>query len=372
MQAMTFSRTDCFKTCRRKHQFAYDLAIRPREDARALRMGSGHHVALEAHANGVPFNETIELIRERYVELPEAYDPQDWLYECETLERLFCAYVWRWQSQPLSYVAKEMAFELPLRNPATGAASREWTWNGKIDGIVKLEDGRLAVVEHKLLSEELDSTSSLWRRLRVDHQISLYVMAARLLGYEVDSVLYDVTRKPTIKPTNIPATDEHGLKVVLDADGTRIFNKNGEPRQTGSAENGWAILSRPSTPQEWGTKLTGDIAERPDFYFARVEIPRLQQDLDECMQELWDIQKTMRDAQVNNRHYRTCNKNTCGYCPYFDLCTTGYDPKYPLPESFVKVDDIHPELRLANHERTSTASACTATEESTACTAAPA
>lgn len=369
MQKMTYSRQDCFKTCRRKHHFAYDLGIRPREDARALRMGSIHHAALKAAANQHTFDEAIAVIRERYEELPEGYDPKDWMYECETVERIFCGYVWRWQAQPLNYVAKEMAFQLPLKNPATGAASREWTWDGVIDGIIQLDDGRLAVVEHKLLSEDLDPSSAMWRRMRVDHQISLYVLAARQLGYEVESVLYDVSRKPTIKPTGIPSTDEHGMKVVVDEGGNRIKNKSGEWRQTGSTENGWAVVSRPMTPGEWGIKLTSDIAERPDFYFARVEIPRLDQDLQDCLAELWDIQKTMRDAQVNNRHYRTCNKNTCSFCPYFDLCTTGYDHRYPLPESFVKVDDIHPELRLENRnddtKRTACA-ACAATEESTA------
>lgn len=363
MQALTYSRTDCFKTCRRKHQFAYEHAIRPREDARALRMGSIWHDSLEAISKGASFNDAIGMIRERYQELPDDYDPQDWLYECETIERLLCGYVWRWSQHQLDYVEKELSFELPLLNPATGAASREWTWNGKIDGIIRLDDGRMAVVEHKLLSEELDDYSPLWKRLRVDHQISLYVVAARRLGYPADAVLYDVTRKPTIKPTGVPMTDEHGMKVVMDANGTRIFNKNGEPRQTGSVENGWAVLQRPMTPEEWGVKLTADIANRPDFYFARREIPRLDQDLDEAMVELWDIQKTMRDAQVNNRHYRTCNKNTCAFCPYFDLCTTGYDLKYPLPESFVKVDDIHPELRIRNGNDTCAAAS---TEEGSA------
>ena len=370
-QKMTFSRQDVFKLCRKRHQFAYDLAIRPREDARALRMGSVHHSALESFANGAEFNETIAIVRERYAELPAAYDPQDWLYEEETLVRLFCGYVWRWQSQPLNYIAKEMAFELPLRNPATGAASREWTWNGKIDGIVQIEDGRMAVVEHKLLSEDLDPNSHLWRRLRVDHQISLYVAAARKLGYPVESVLYDVARKPTIKPTNIPAIDEHSMKIVVDEAGNRVHNKNGEPRQTGSAENGWAIVSRPMEPHEWGDKLTTDIAARPDFYFSRVEIPRLDHDIDEALSELWDIQKTMRDAQVNDRNYRTCNKNTCGWCPYFDLCTTGWSEKYPLPESFVKVDDIHPELRIS-HDDSSAASATAAASEEIATAAATA
>ena len=35
---------------------------------------------------------------------------------------------------------------------------------------------------------------------QVAEQISLYVTAARRLGYKVESVYYDVVRKPTIQP----------------------------------------------------------------------------------------------------------------------------------------------------------------------------
>jgi hypothetical protein len=47
MQLLTYSRQDCFKTCRKKEWWGYEMRIRPTEDARALRMGRIYHGALE-------------------------------------------------------------------------------------------------------------------------------------------------------------------------------------------------------------------------------------------------------------------------------------------------------------------------------------
>lgn len=375
-QLLTYSRTQSFKTCRKRHWFEYEQGIRKEFDARALRMGTNWHHVLEMLKDGLSLDAAIEWLRTAYAELPEAYDPVDWSYECETLERLLCAYQWRWAGDKIEYVANEQEFRLPLINPATDSPSLNWDWAGKIDGILRLEDGRLSVMDHKLLSEELDSSSPLWERLHIDQQISDYIRAARKLGHDVGSVFYDVTRKPTIKPTPVPVLDGNGIKIVLDRDNMRVFNKNGSPRQTSSTEEGYALQTRPMTPDEWGAKLTADIQERPDFYFARKEIARLQQDLEECGFEQWDVQKTIREAQISDAWFRTCNRDSCSFCPFFGPCTSKWQPSDPLPEGFKRVNDIHPELSLSTTTRMSHAAnehtAVASTEETfTAAVATP-
>lgn len=373
-QLLTHSRQDCFKTCRKKHHFAYELGIRSKLDGRALRMGSAYHSGIEALGKGGALVDAVNTVRAHYDACPEGFDLYDWQIECETVERLICGYEWRWRNDLSKDVAAEMAFELPLLNPETGAASKVFALAGKIDGIVETADGRLGVKECKLLSDELGEGSDLWPRLRIDHQISLYVIAARRLGFAVDHVLYDVSRKPTISPTPVPLFDGDGLKIVLDAQGARVRNASVKPkkscelckgtgldgdlpdlnqpcpctfgawRQTADKEKGYVLQTRPMTVAEWGDKLNEDIAARPDFYYARREIPRLDQDLAEYEAELWEIQKTIRDAQNKSRHFRTANKNTCAYCPYFDACTSGWKEGDALPENLIQVVDIHPEL----------------------------
>jgi hypothetical protein len=364
-ELLTHSRQDCFKTCRRKHHFAYELGLRRIDDAKALRMGSAFHEGIEKLGKGMGLDEACQAVRGKYSKPPLFMDSYEWLMEMETVLRLVCAYQWKWESSQLEHIAVELQFQLPLVNPETNKPTPHFNLAGKIDAIVKLEDGRLAVKESKLLGDDISQESDLWRRLRIDHQISLYMLAARQLGYPVATVLYDVTRKPTIAPTAVPILDELGAKIVLSEFGNRVKTERGQWRQTGDKEKGFVLQTRQMNQEEWGEKLTADICERPDYYFARVEVARLDQDLDEYRAELWDIQQTIREAQKKNRWYRTVNKQTCSYCAYFQICANAQNIGTVAPEGFEFVYDRHPELgrNNGNSSTPETAPICAATSE---------
>lgn len=369
-QLLTHSRQDCFKVCRRKHWYAYELGLRRIEDGRALRIGKAMHEGIAALGDGEPIDFACQIVHSHYAMCPGHFDGYEWSIERETVLRLLCAYGWRWESSPVEFVVTEKPFQFPLVNPTTGKPTPVWDAAGVIDGIVKLEDGRLAVKETKTVSDDISDEADMWRRLRMDHQISLYIWAAREMGYQVDTVLYDVIRKPSIAPEAVPIVDDAGLKIVLDGDGERVRNITGkkEWRQTGDKEKNYTLQTRPMSADEWGEKLTNDICMRPDFYFARREIPRLDQDVNDYQAELWEIQQAIREAQRSGRWYRTVNRNSCGFCSYFDICSTNQpiDPSQP-PEGFEIVESIHPELERANGRvsiatvnTTETAAACTA------------
>lgn len=353
-ELLTHSRQASFKECRRKHQLAYEIGLRSTNDSKALRQGSAFHAGVEALGNGKPLADAVEAARSHYLHCPLMFDFYLWEIERETVERLVCAYEWRWATMPLKYLAVELPFHLPLVNPETGKPTPSFDLAGKIDAIVELEDGRLAVKETKLLGDDIGPDSDLWRRMRIDHQISLYIHAARRLGYPCDTVLYDVARKPGIKPEAVPVLDGAGAKIVLDAYGNRVKTKTGVWRQTGSKEDGYILQARPQTPAEWGEKLTADICERPDYYFQRQEVPRLDSDLEEYQQELWEIQRTIREAQKSGHHFRTVSKN-CVFCPYFDsVCHRSVDPNGYPPEGFEFVKDRNPELLGESNDSNST------------------
>jgi len=344
---LTHSRQDCFKICRKKHYYAYELGIRKTSVAKALRFGTNGHAGLEILGCGGSLADAMAAIHLAYRRRPDNVDQLEWKYEEETLRQLINGYYWRWGEDACQHIATEQTFRMPLHNPQTDKASRTFELAGKIDGIIRLEDGRLAVLEHKFLGESLDSGSDLWKRLLIDHQVTLYLMAARNLGYDVDTVIYDVIRKPTIKPTEVAELDSDGIKVVVDAAGNRVLNQNGTPRQTASTKDGYTLLSRPMTVEEWGQKLNADIGERPEYYYVRREIPRLEGDIRDYTEELWDIAHAMRDARNHNRWYRTANKNTCSWCSYYGLCTTHFDPSSSeLPDGFEITKNLHPELEL--------------------------
>ncbi|QDU61270.1 PD-(D/E)XK nuclease superfamily protein [Planctomycetes bacterium Pan216] len=377
-QLLTHSRMQSFKACRKKHEFEYELGIRKEVDSKALRMGAAGHEGLDVYRKTQDIEKALGAVRTSYGPCPDEFDDYEWAMERETVECLVSGYVWRWEEQPVTVIASEQSFRLPLTNPETGAATPLWDAAGKIDGIVEI-DGRLLVLESKFVSESLEQDGVYWRRLQLDSQISLYCWAARQMGYNVSGVLYDAVRKPSIAATPIPLLDDDGKKIVLDRHGERVFNRirpkkkcehcqgtgevcqgvetthamptmtadcectYGAPRQTADAEKGWVLQSRPMTSDEWQEKLFADMGERPEFYFSRIEIARLDADIDECMSEMWDIQQTIREAQLRDRWYKTVSRNTCQYCAFFGLCTSKWNGG-PTPDGFVRVENVHPEL----------------------------
>jgi len=277
---------------------------------------------------------------------------QEWLVERITVACLLSGYFWFWEREglprafdPIEYVESEGSFELPLINPDTGMQTPTWRNGGKTDAIVRLRDGRVAVMEHKTCSDDIGPTSDYWTRLRIDGQISNYFLAARARGHDVQTVLYNVIRKPTIRPKQIPVLDEQGFKIVLDRDGQRVRSKDGKKwRESADAAEGWTVYTTIETPDDYGTRLTQDISERPDFYFARREIPRLDADIQEFRSELWQMQQQIREAQKTGRWFR--NTSACltfGRCAYLDVCSGGITPNQ-IPAGFVRVNDLHPEL----------------------------
>lgn len=351
-ELLTHSRMRTARDCLRKHFLRYELGlVADRQESKALRIGSAVHKGLELWSDGIEPAEAIEEALEPYIIEPDGVDSYWWAIERETVRLLLEGYAWRYQADPLEYEAVEFGFDLPLVNPSTGRTSRTFRLGGKVDGIVRLADGRLAVLERKTVGESIDAESDYWLRLRVDQQISLYMLAAREKGYPVETILYDALRKPTLQPRQVPILDDNGEKIVLDADGQRVLKRDGKPRQTGDTAKGYELQSRMESPSEYRERVLEDIGERPDYYFQRREIPRLDADLDDFRRELWQTATILRRCENDRLWPMTVSRNTCPFCDFKDLCLerVEVDPASP-PAGFVIREHCHPELEELRSE----------------------
>lgn len=351
-QLLTHSRRQCLMTCARKHQFEYELGIRPEIQSKPLRFGRVFHEALDRLAQGMPLVNVLELVRHEYITPPEWVNTEDaaleWFTECETCAVMVEGYHWRWSQDQVDVLTTEQSFRIPLRNPdgkdPKRSESKLFDLAGKIDKIVKWR-GMLAVMEHKTTSEPIEGDAEYWKRLTIDPQISIYVIAARELGHDVSTVLYDVIRKPTIDRKLVNDVDENGKNIVIDAAGNRVFKKDGSPRESSDTKKGYELKRHRETPEEFGQRLLQDIYDRPHYYFQRREIPRLDADITEAKKELWHTQKILRECQRGN--YWPRNTHAClkpFRCPYTDICFNGINPEHSLPDGFVRLQDVHPEL----------------------------
>lgn len=350
-EPVTHSQLRSLNTCLRKHQIMYELQLRPCTDAAPLRIGSAVHKGLDIKAAGKSWEEAVTTVHEDYA----AYEPtltveraQEIAYEHAMVAELLTLYFWYWQEADsnIKVVHTELPFKIPVRNPSTGRAGRI-PYAGKIDKIIEV-NGELAIMEHKTTSETLSPDNDYFRRLRIDTQIGLYFMAAQELGYDVRTVLYDVIRKPQLKPSLVPVLDHEGKKVVWDAAGQRVYNANGEPRQTSDTEKGYTLHTRTETPQEYAARVRKAIMDDPSKYFARVWVPRIEKDIQESKQLLWD--QTQRLA-----YHRKCaswprNTDACiGFsrCTCFDLCSNSFDPASGvIPDGWQRVTNNHTELEV--------------------------
>lgn len=335
---ITYSQRSCAQSCLRKHALAYVYGIRRRGQARPLRMGSVVHDGIDLMAKGDA--DAVAKALAPYDAMPDDEGERHaWLVERETCGCLLTGYQWYWQDAGFSVVESEQTLTAALKNMSLIQA-------GKVDRIVRMEDGRLAVLETKTTSEDISDDSDYWKRLRIDGQISDYIRLARMNGFDVSTVIYDVIRKPTIRPNKVPLRDDDGLKIVLDQDGERVCGRGGKWRQSASSKDGYVLQSRLETAEEFGARLREDITQRPEYYYQRREIPRISKDLEEASYDLH-----MSASIIQGCHQHRCwprNTRQClmyGRCEYFDLCTSGFEPdEDDVPEGYEIVDSVHREL----------------------------
>lgn len=184
-------------------------------------------------------------------------------------------------------ISVEEEFSFPLLNPETEAPSKTFVEAGKIDGILRCKStGAIKVLEHKTTSENVDAGSDYWARLAMDGQISKYVLAAMQSGRDVRSVVYDVAKKPGIRP--------------LRAD-----------------------KPNPETPEEFFTRCLSNIRENPSSFFIQREIPRSDSDLLEYCKDAWaQSQQILFYRRFNLWPRNTSACTAYGQCEFFDLCAS--------------------------------------------------
>ncbi len=318
-ELLTHSSMATFRRCRRQWWYRYEMLLRPAIDREALGYGSAQHEALELLSTA---GLDAALAWLRVTVLRDEFTRQ-------SLIAYTIAYAERYASCNIvaETLATEQVFSLPLRNPATNRRSGKWDRGGKMDRIVRLIDSREAILETKTTTNTLDE--DYWSRLMIDAQLSHYWLAAKDLGYRIETSVYDVIRKPTISPNT--ATPIEKRKYTKEG---RLYANQREYDET---------------PEGWGERLLADIRERPEWYFARQEVARLESDLDAFKWELWQISESITHCRKKAAYYRSPSPMTCKNCDYFNLCAglQAYEPG-ECPEGFVTVETPHTELEVDN------------------------
>ncbi len=299
-ELLTATRMTAFLACPRKHFYAHELHMRRAEPGDALRIGTAIHKALELRALGADSDEAYKgaISTGEFTEADAA-----------TLYGLIGGYFRAYAdaNDAIKAMHPEIEFNLPIPGSRTFSAA------GKIDGLAVLKDGRTALVEHKTCGEDISAGAPYWERLRFNVQLSQYVIAARANGWDVETVIYDVIRKPSIR------------------------------------------VRQNETPEQFGERLLADCSERPEFYFARREVAILDEHIKEFETQrdvmckiLLHCKAAARKAAVPEHAWmRNVNAVTCRACEYAPVCLQNVHVDADnVPGGFV-ITPPNPELNQA-------------------------
>ncbi len=230
---------------------------------------------------------------------------------------LMAGYDARWCAEEMQVEDVEYLLESDLWNPETGRKSRSFRVSGKVDARVVLE-GRLLIMDHKTTSDDISTPDApYWKQLVVEGQVSHYMLLEWLNGRKVDGAIWDVIHKLAIAPKN-----------VIKAEVPRVLN-SGE--YFGRKMSPAALDQLRETGREdlemYEARLAYDCAvERPQRYFQRRSVLRIDAEIHEYATELWEHGQEILHVQNTQRNVR--NSGACMLyntpCQFLGVCS-GHD-----------------------------------------------
>jgi hypothetical protein len=277
MEILSKSRIEKFRACPRRYQFEYVDGRVPVGKARPLKLGIAWHGAMEVYwrdgrepaiqwlidqAEGLD-----EIDTARLVALLRHYSPPVELYDVVSIEE---------------------SFEGAIRVPGRARSLRGMRYGGRIDGLLRRRDtGALWLLEHKTTSDQIAGWGEFWQRLNLDAQTSWYLLYAR----RAEGVLYDVVRKPLLRPSK--------------------------------ADDVWAATQKVAVTDAFLERVSKEIAANPGEFYQCREIRKTPDDLDEAAADLADYAVSIRRCRRAGRFPR--NTDSCrglyGACPYIEVCS---------------------------------------------------
>ncbi len=314
---LTASSMACALRCPRRYYYDNILGLKLITSSEALRIGTAVHNGGEARAKGGDFaaqfsaaitgTQLDEAMAAKVFGILGAYD--------KTYGEI--------EDRDYSAMNPEVEFSDAIEG------SRTFEQRGKVDGLAVMRDGRKVVWERKTTSDDLADTSDYWQRLRLNHQLLAYAGWAYNMTGELPVCVYDVIRKPALKPlANVAEVDADGIPIVLDAAGNRCVKRDGTPKRTADAAKGERVAGHPETPDEYGNRILANMTAEANRYFARREVEITFDMLEEFRRERLGVCRMLLHFAAEGRkaerpeyaYPRSCNPDNCRSCPFAGFC----------------------------------------------------
>jgi hypothetical protein len=253
---------------------------------------------------------------------------------------LIVGYEARWGHLEYKVTAVENFVSSDLWNPETQGKSRSYRIGGKMDA--STFDGASTIIDHKSTKEDIEHADApYWRNLVVEAQVSHYWLLEHLNGRKPESAVWDVMRKPSISPKQVTKADQKFVTISHQYCGRPISDDSILEMQQAGRE----------TLEMYEVRLIQDcVDERPQRYFQRRTIPRLDAEIAEYACDIWDTAKAMlytrQQARTTGRLPRRHSGACFSYgrpCTYLGICS-GFDS--PDSGKWQIKKNVHSELPM--------------------------
>lgn len=321
----TYSMWSSFRNCRKAVDWRYLQQLVPLQRDRNLHFGSLIHECLQSWHARRDLAEVLDLIDRRCMNRTQDEDQRrDWHLATAMMK----GYAARYPAEEFEIIALEKAFEGPIVNPATGAASRSFKLAGKVDGIIRI-GGEYFILEHKTASQvDADYLEKLW----TDFQITIYAhYIEQTMGIPITGILYNVLVKAKLQQSKGETENE------FQARRAELLAKSKTGKTT-------AKRKLPESDEEFQQRLAEKYADPEMFHREMLYLSRDRFDI--LRSELWELTQAFLDARRRGVFYQ--NTAFCfNYqrpCPYFALCRSNGNPN--VIENFYQRVPPNEELRV--------------------------
>ena len=294
MKIITNSTANTFNLCEQRYCWNAEYGLRTTNYNFPMEVGSMVHEGLDHLLDKGLTEQHLDeakhdvLARDKY----EEEDEEALMFARFMLDRYFEHYS-REPSEWVEVISTEETMGYPLND--------EYWYFGKVDGLVRDQDGNIWILEHK---STYSIDSEYLNKVKLDSQITRYMlMVKNVLGIDPDGVIYNVLCRP------------------------RKYRRNNEGTKT--------YLDR--NIEEYRT--------RPKEFMKRQKAFRNPEALDRAKRDLLRVTEEIEEAR--DRDFWVRNTGVCFLrsrkCPYTELCKRGM-----RPQVLSRFNVYHPELDLDN------------------------
>lgn len=347
LRVLTHSEMSTFRDCPQRWHYRYVLGYARKTMAHALWFGIAIHAMLEAYwrarqPGGYGFG------TEAHLAVALSALPHDAsAYDAARLRAMVMAYAAMWNRVRCIVRHVELPFQIPLNHPVTGAAHELFERAGKIDLVIGFPNGD-RLVEHKSSAADVGEGSAYRQRLILDEQLSHYESVLEAMGSRVTGIVYDVLKKPALKPLLATPEERRYMKQRKPAKPKKPTKKNPNPAPPPPPpppELRKGVRLEDESMPAFEARLIEKILAAPQDYVFQIGVARLREQKAEWLRQVWSQAELMRFALENEhtpRNSRSCHNVYGSHCDYLDVCEG--TARLEDPSRFERLTDVHPEL----------------------------